>query len=92
MADPGAAEMPGPGAYGRDLTQSWLAAAQSPDSLAPAFGSSIARQAYRFLPFASFWNHIIVGGYGHDVTQSWLAAAQKAWHLHLAPALPGKHQ
>ena len=43
LADPGAADMPGPGAYGRDLTQSWLAAAQPSESLAPAFGSSISR-------------------------------------------------
>ena len=45
MADPTAGEMPGPGAYGGSLTESWLAASQPSENLAPGFGSSIARSA-----------------------------------------------
>ncbi|KAA6422522.1 MAG: hypothetical protein FRX49_07383 [Trebouxia sp. A1-2] len=43
MADPSAGDMPGPGAYGGSLTESWLVASQPSESLAPGFGSSIAR-------------------------------------------------
>ena len=38
-----ASENPGPGAYGGSLTESWLTATQPSESLAPGFGSSIAR-------------------------------------------------
>lgn len=38
-----ATENPGPGAYGGSLTESWLTASQPSESLAPGFGSSIAR-------------------------------------------------
>ena len=42
-ASPG--DQPGPGTYGKSLTQSWLAVSQPLDVPVPAFGSSIARQA-----------------------------------------------
>ena len=45
MAAAASGDMPGPGAYGPSLTESWLAVAQPSDVPLPAFGSSIARQA-----------------------------------------------